>query len=64
MSHRVGHPVPKAGVPEGDVPGACVHLLVDVSEDDVPLHDPEPPVVDGNHGAVAAAVPAAAAGLV
>jgi hypothetical protein len=62
-AHRVRHPVPEVGIPEGDVPGAGVHLLVDVGEHDIPLHDPEPPVVDRDRRAVAAAVPAAATGL-
>ena len=62
-AHRVGHPVPEVRVPEGDMLGAGLDLLGDVGEHDVPLHDPEPAVVDRDDRAVAAAVPAAAAGL-
>lgn len=47
-AHCMGHPVPEIGVP--DVLGAGVHLLVDVGEHHVPLHDFEL-TTDHGHGA-------------
>ncbi len=62
-AERVAHPVEEVGVAEGDVPGADGDEAGDVGEHDVLPDDADPAVVDGRHGAVAAAVDAAVARL-
>src|SRR5947209_426676 len=56
---RVRGSVEKVGVAKGDVAGAGGHLLADVGEDDLGLHDAERSAVDRHHRAVAAAMFAA-----
>ena len=55
--------VEEIGVAESDVGGAGGHLAADVLEHDIRLHDAEEAAVDGDHGAVAAEVLAAAGGF-
>ena len=56
-------PVEEVGIPEGDVPGTAGDEALDVGEDDVLRHDPDPPVVDDRYRAVPATMQAPVAGL-
>jgi len=59
----VSRPVEDIRIAEGNVPGPSRHLLADVRQHHLRLHNTEPPVVIGNDRAVPAQVVAAAAGL-
>src|SRR5215211_8916689 len=62
-AHGVGGAIEEIGVAEGDVLGSGRHLICDVLQHDVRLHDEEPAAVDRDNWAVAAEMLAAAAGL-
>ena len=59
----VGGAVEEIGIAEGDVPGAGFDLAADVLHHDVALDDAEGPLVNGDDGAMAAEMFAAAAGF-
>src|SRR6266568_885772 len=56
-------PVKKVRIAECDVLGACIDLLADIFEHDVPLHNAKNSVVDRNDGAMTAKVFASPAGF-
>src|ERR1700731_4572215 len=60
---RVGEGIEEVRVAEGDVLCSGGDLGGDVVEHDLALHDAKTAVVDGDHRAVTAPVPAAATGL-
>ena len=62
-SYTVRRPIEEIGISEGDVLCPVSHLASDVLKDNVPLHYPKCTVVDGNNGAMAAKVLAAAGGF-
>src|SRR5256714_10999384 len=57
------HAVEEVGVAEREVAGSHLDETLDVAQEDVLVHDPDAPVVDRGHGAVAAAANAALARL-
>src|SRR5439155_8594 len=57
------HAVEEVGVAEREVAGTHLDETLDVAQEDVLVHDPDAPVVDRGHRAVAAAVHAAVARL-
>src|SRR2546423_11470300 len=57
------HAVEEVGVAEREVASTHLDETLDVGQEDVLLHDPDAPVVDRGHRAVAAAVNAAVARL-
>jgi hypothetical protein len=62
-AQRMLHTVEEVGVAERKVAGTHLDETLDVVQEDVGLHDPDAPVVDRGHRAVAAAVHAAVARL-
>src|SRR5215467_663222 len=60
---RMSGAVEEVRISEGDVGRARLHLLPDIGQHDLALHNPKPPLIDGNNRAMTAEMLAAAAGL-